>query len=79
MKKKSDNHYFLWGLTAFCAIAASILFFFSLFRIDDILRLFGRVISILMPFIYGFLMAYLLNPVYNFLYGLLLPRLKQRM
>ncbi len=78
MKKKSDNHYFLWGLTAFCAIAASILFFFSLFRIDDILRLFGRVISILMPFIYGFLMAYLLNPVYNFLYGLLLPRLKQR-
>lgn len=77
MKHEPYQNYIRWGVTAFCVVAASILFFFSLFRIDEIGAALGKFFSILMPFIYGFLMAYLLNPIYNRLYGFFLPRLSR--
>lgn len=73
--KTPHNDYAKIGMTAFAVIACSILFFFSLFRIDAIgsaLQTFG---SILMPFIIGFVLAYLLLPVHNFVYRFLLPRM----
>ncbi|MDY3918630.1 MAG: AI-2E family transporter [Candidatus Limivivens sp.] len=66
MKKKNRNPYFNLMIAVFGAIALSILFFFLLFRFDSIKKDFGRLVNILMPFIYGGVIAYLLKPICNF-------------
>lgn len=78
MKHDSFKTYLHWGLTAFCVIALSILFFFSLFRVGAIARSLQTLMGILMPFVYGFVIAYLLNPVFNWLFGRLRPLLQKR-
>lgn len=50
-------------LAGFGAIALSILFFFLLFRLKVVGQYFGTVISTLMPFIYGCVLAYLIYPI----------------
>lgn len=67
MKFFGDNHYLNWGITGFSVAVASMLFYFGIFHMEI---LFGgiRVVSqIVMPLIYGAVIAYLLNPVLNFL------------
>lgn len=54
-------------LTLFGALALAILLFFILFFMDNIRSGVGRLLSILMPFIYGAVIAYLLKPVCNVL------------
>ncbi len=66
--QKDYQKYFNIGLTAFGVIAASMLLFFCLFRLDAIFGVLKRLTVILMPFIYGIVIAYLLNPVYCWLY-----------
>ena len=56
-----DKKYLYWGVTAFCVVLASILFFWFMERLPGVmgvLRLIGDALS---PFIYGILIAYLLN------------------
>ncbi len=72
---KDKNHYFLWGLTAFCVIAASLLLWFMLFNFRSLLNAGRTLIRILMPFIWGFAIAYLLLPVFNFNMRWMEPRL----
>lgn len=50
----------------FIGIGLSIIFFFLIFRYNGISRGFGKIMSILTPFIYGGVMAYLLKTPYNF-------------
>lgn len=76
---QGSSHYFQWGLTAFLVILASILIFFILESLPGILRLFKKILGILSPFIYGFVMAYLLMPVFNGLYRIIQPRLARHM
>ena len=52
-------------LAVFCTAALSILFFFVLFRMDALRSLIGRILNILMPFIYGTGIAYVLKPLCN--------------
>ena len=66
MKDKFQNKYLAWGVTAFCVLAALILLFFAIYRWDYIIGFFSTVINILMPFIYGLALAYLLNPLVKF-------------
>lgn len=66
MKKIIENKYFQIGLTAFLVIAASILFYFTLFHIGAIVSLFKWVIKILMPLIYGLVLAYIMHPIVDF-------------
>ncbi len=47
----------------FLVIAASILFFFAVYRIDLLFVAIGKMISVLEPIIYGLIIAYLLNPL----------------
>lgn len=68
MKKDSFRPYFQLGLTAFLVIALSILFFFSLFKVEELKQFIAAVFQILTPFIYGAVLAYLLIPVFNFCY-----------
>jgi predicted PurR-regulated permease PerM len=59
--------YFSKGLAAFLVIAASIVFFFLIFKLDSIAAFFGNLLYILQPIIFGFVFAYLLNPLMVFL------------
>jgi predicted PurR-regulated permease PerM len=65
VKKHEWKPYIAWGVTGFLTIIASILFFFFLYRLQD-LTAFGRTISnIMRPIIIGAVLAYLLTPIYN--------------
>lgn len=55
--------YFYKGAAAFLTVAMCILFFFGVFRFGDLRKYIGLVTEILMPFIYGGVIAYLLSPV----------------
>jgi predicted PurR-regulated permease PerM len=69
MKEKvKENRYYQIGMTAFIVIACSIVFYFLLFKLKDIVNILGGFIAILTPFIVGFVFAYLLNPVVKFFY-----------
>lgn len=60
-----ENRYFKWGFTLFCTFAACIICFnlFSSFNLLSGLELF---VGVLMPFIIGFALAYILSPIANF-------------
>lgn len=51
------------GMVCFGVLAAAILFYFSLFRLDEIMSVISGVVRALQPVIYGVAIAYLLNPV----------------
>ena len=51
------------GMTAFLVIAASLIFFFVLLRFTNLSNGFKKVVDVTMPIIYGFVIAFLLNPV----------------
>lgn len=51
------------GLALFLIIAACILFYFALLRLPNLSDKADELISILQPIIYGFVIAYLLNPI----------------
>ena len=67
MKFFKDNPYLNWGITGFLVAAASMLFYFGIFHMNIIIDGISIVLQILMPLIYGAVIAYLLNPVLNFL------------
>ncbi len=58
-----DKKYFYWGITAFCVIACAILFFMALNYIDLLKSGINTLLRILSPFIWGLVIAYLLNPL----------------
>ena len=65
MKKfiKWDKKYLYWGLTAFCVVAAAILFFMALNYIGVLGKGIGKIFTILSPFIWGLIITYLLCPL----------------
>ena len=58
-----DKKYLHWGVTAFCVIAASILFFMALNYIPVIGEAIAALFRILSPFIWGLVLTYLLAPL----------------
>ncbi|MCH5166645.1 MAG: AI-2E family transporter [Erysipelotrichales bacterium] len=65
MKNLLNNRVVQIGITAFAVIAACILFNFCLVKIKFIFAFFGNLIKILMPLIYGLVLAYIMNPLVN--------------
>lgn len=65
MKENKFWNYICWGVTALSVIVLSIAFAFFLSRFGALKKLAGRITQILMPVIYGAVLAYLLLPVYN--------------
>lgn len=65
MKVNYNSPYIKWGFTAFVVICAAILFFFAIFRLEGIFAGLHLIAIILMPFVYGLVIAYLLCPIYN--------------
>lgn len=67
MKYRWDIKYLYSGITAFIVLALAILFYSSISKMTAIFHSVANLFSILMPVIYGAVIAYLMNPVVNFL------------
>ena len=67
MKWDQDPKYRQIGLTAFIVIAASMLFYFFIFRMSTLGSALETVFSVLNPIIYGYIIAYILIPQETFI------------
>ena len=65
MKHPERKPYVLAMLVGFGAISLGVLFFFLLYRMQGVEEVLDKITGILMPFIYGSVIAYLLRPVCN--------------
>ena len=75
MIKDKHRPYFRWGITIFLIFVCCILFFFALFRLDEVQALTHKITGILSPIIWGLVIAYLLWPIVRKVRDYLLPRL----
>ena len=66
MKEKFENKYIAWGVTLFSVFSALILLFFAIYRWDYIFGFIQTLFTIMMPFIYGVAIAYIMNPIVKF-------------
>lgn len=69
--KEKYSAYLRWAVTAICSVSICLVFFFLLFRSAELGRFLGELGDILTPLIIGSVIAYLLNPIVNFLDRLL--------
>ena len=69
MKKPQYRPYIYGMLAGFGAISLSVAFFFVLYRAQNIGDILGQIKDILMPFVYGGVIAYLLCPMCNMYSG----------
>ncbi len=65
MKNPRFKGYIYWGVTALAVIACSVTFVFFLLEFKMVAAAAGKIVSVLMPIIYGAVLAYLMLPVYN--------------
>lgn len=65
MKFEKLEKHFYWGITAVAVILISIFFAFIFYRFSVIHELAGKITKILMPIIYGFILSFLMAPVYD--------------
>ena len=80
MDKKPHIKPYLYGMLAgFGAISLSIIFFFLIYRFDGFGDAISTLTGILMPFIYGAVIAYLLKPVCNTIEGFLRRFIPEKM
>jgi len=70
-----DKKYLYWGLTALAVILSCIIFFMGVQRWNSIRAAIDTLARILSPFIWGFVIAYILNPVMRFLRNAVFDRL----
>jgi len=63
---KWDKKYLYWGITAFCVVAAAIVFYMLLHYVGDLIDALDSLVNILSPFIWGLVIAYLLKPLMGF-------------
>ena len=64
--RKIDKRIKQAGIVFFLALCGAIFFCYTLFYGEAVLSFFRKFILILMPFIYGFFIAYILNPIMDF-------------
>ena len=65
MKNPERKPYLYWMLAIFGAISLSVIFFFLLYRLQSVEAVVDEIVNILMPFVYGGVIAYLLRPMCN--------------
>ena len=76
-KRFLESREFKLGLTVFAAGALLILFYQIVAHYAGFKSMLSSFLSIISPFIYGFVIAYLLSPVYNFVVKKLYPLLNR--
>ena len=65
MKNPERKKYVYWMLAGFGGISMSVIFFFLLYRLQSVEETLQQIVDILMPFVYGGVIAYLLRPMCN--------------
>ena len=65
--KEQKRKYLSLMLAGFGAISLSVLFFFLLYRMENIREMLDWIMEILAPFVYGGIIAYLLRPLCNYI------------
>ena len=65
MKNTERKKYVYWMLAGFGGISMSVIFFFLLYRLQSVEETLQQIVDILMPFVYGGVIAYLLRPMCN--------------
>ncbi len=76
MKKLLQNRIIQIGLMAFGVIAASILFYFCIDRLPAFFSFINRIVKILMPLIFGLVLAYIMHPIVNLFERKVFPKLE---
>lgn len=79
MRDPKKERYFYAMIAGFGAISLSVLFFFFLYRLQGVGKVISQLGTILAPFIYGGVMAYLLRPMCNSLEAFFQLRLPKKM
>ena len=78
MREEHDRRYFKWGLTARVVIFISILLVVIFTNLPGFFALLGSIGKILSPLVSGIVIAFLLNPIFNFVDLRLRPLLLKR-
>ncbi len=77
MKINKESEYFKQGFAAFLTACCVIIFYFVLKNLNYFSSVLSKVNSVLMPFVWGFVIAYVLNSPYKRLNRLLSKKLKK--
>ena len=65
--KHPERHKYIYAMLAgFGTISLSVIFFFILYRLQDVGAMVDTIMEILMPFVYGGVIAYLVRPMCNY-------------
>ena len=67
MKIKFEKKYVEIGIISFLVIAASLVFYYFLFHHTTLFQAISNILKIISPVIYGFILAFLMTPVLNFI------------
>lgn len=67
MKIKFEKKYVEIGVISFLVIAASLVFYYFLFHHTTLFQAISKVFKIISPVVYGFILAFLMTPVLNFI------------
>ena len=78
MKNPERKKYVYWMLAGFGGISLSVTFFFLLYRLQSVEETINDIVDILMPFVYGGVIAYLLRPMCNWYSGGFRRMLKEK-
>lgn len=65
------------GMSALFVIFLGVLFFFAIWRFEEVALGFRKVVNILMPIIYGFIIAFLVNPIVKKIENFIVPFLRK--
>jgi len=74
MKPKFTRKYLFYSLTIMLGLCGAIAFYYLVFQSHDLLDNIKKILMIFMPIIDGFVVAYLLSPVLNFIENKLLKK-----
>lgn len=73
------RQHFSRGMTYFLVIVACVVLYFALLRFEAVTGVIGMIVDALKPVIYGFAIAFLLNPIVKKVDHKLIPVLQQKM
>lgn len=79
MKRLRDNQYFNLGAMLMTVVAISFVLLAIVLNLEGVKNVVGAVMKVFAPLIFGFVLAYLMNPLMNFLDRRIAPFLQKRM
>lgn len=73
------RQHFSRGMTYFLVVVSCVVLYFALLRFEAVTGVIGMVIDVMKPIIYGFAIAFLLNPIVKKVDYTLIPKLEEKM